>query len=57
MKTLFNTMTYNELSELSLFSWPDVSEIFGARGSRHTHPAALSREIDVRAFSALGHHT
>lgn len=57
MKTLFNKMTYNELSELSLFSWPDMSEIFRARGPRHAHPAAL-RQRDVTAFSALGqHHT
>ena len=37
MKTLFNMMTCHELSELSLFSWPDVT----SGGPRHTPPAAL----------------
>lgn len=37
MKTLFNTMTCHELSELSLFSWPNMTP----EGPRHTPPAAL----------------
>lgn len=37
MKTLFNTMTCHELSELSLFSWPNVT----SGGPRHTPPVAL----------------